>query len=72
MVRFLMGEVPLQPADTIHRLLSRASRQSLKKEFFVDNLLVRIHSLIEMNMVDRSFAMGDRIPIFQIASHLFF
>ena len=58
-VRFLMGEVPLYPADTIHRLLPRASRHFLKKEFFVDNLLVRIHSLIEMNLVDRPCAMGD-------------
>ena len=46
-VRFLMGEVPLYPADTIRRLLPRASRHFLKKEFFVDNLLVRLHLLID-------------------------
>ena len=58
-LRFLMGEAPLYPADTIQRLLLRASRHFLKKEFFVDNLLVRTHSLIEMNLVDRPCAMGD-------------
>ena len=57
-VRFVMGEVPLYPADTINRLLPRASRQFLKKEFFVDNLLVRIHLIIEIISVDRPCAMG--------------
>ena len=57
-VRFLMGEVPLQPADTIQRLLPRASRQFLEREFFIDNLLVQIHLPIEMNLVDLPCAMG--------------
>ena len=48
----------MYPAD-IHRLLPRASRHFLKKEFFVDNLLVRIHYLIEMDLVEWPFAMGD-------------
>ena len=29
-----------------------------EREFFIDNLLVRIHSVIEMMLVDRSYAMG--------------
>ena len=36
-----------------------------EKEFLVDNLLVRIHSLIETNLVDRPCAMGVGIPFFQ-------
>jgi hypothetical protein len=59
LVRFLMGKVPLYPADTIHRLPPRASRHFLKKDFFVDNLLVRIHSLIGMKLVDRPCAHGS-------------
>ena len=54
-----MGEVPLYPADTSHRLLPLASKQFVQKGFFVGNLLVRIHSLIEMDLVDRPFAVGD-------------
>ena len=64
LVHFLMGKVPLYPADTIHRLPPRASRHFLKKDLFVDNLLVRIHSLIGMKLVDRPCAMGVWIPIF--------
>jgi len=29
-----------------------------EREFFIDNLLVRIHLIIEMVLVDRPFAMG--------------
>ena len=29
-----------------------------KREFFVDNILVRIHLIIEMILVDRPCAMG--------------
>ena len=31
-------------------------------EFFIDNLLVRIHSIIEMNLLDRPCAMGIEFP----------
>ena len=31
----------------------------IEREFFIDNLLVRIHLIIEMILVDRPCAMGD-------------
>jgi len=31
---------------------------SREREFFIDNLLVRIHLIIEMSLVDRPCAMG--------------
>ena len=37
-----------------------------EREFFFDNLLIRIHLIIEMITVDRSCAMG----VFQVALHL--
>ena len=36
-----------------------------EREFFIDNLLVRIHLIIEMILVDRPCAMGVLIPFFQ-------
>ena len=45
-----------------------------KREFFVDNLLVRIHSIIQMILVDRPWAMevefsfqGSLIPTFLVS-----
>ena len=32
--------------------------RSREREFFIDNLLVRIHSIVEMILVDRLCAMG--------------
>ena len=46
--RFLMSEVLLY----LHR----------ERDFFIDNLLVRIHLIIEMILADRSCAMGACIP----------
>jgi hypothetical protein len=46
-----MGEVTLY-ADI------RTHQQFGERELFVDNLLVRIHSIIEMILVDRPCAMG--------------
>ena len=38
---------------------SRSPRKLLKeKEFLIDNILVRIHSIIQMILVDQSCAMG--------------
>jgi len=34
----------------------------VEREFFIDNLLFRIHLTIEMILVDRPFAMGGWIP----------
>jgi hypothetical protein len=39
-------------------LYSPDHHPATKKEFFIDNLLVRIHSIIEMIFVDRPCAMG--------------
>ena len=36
----------------------RAQRSKKEREFFIDNLLVRIHLIIEMVLVDRPCAMG--------------
>ena len=33
-----------------------------EREFFIDNLLVRIHLIIKMVLVDRPCAMGAWIP----------
>ena len=38
-----------------------------ERELCIDNLLVRIHLIIEMVLVDRLCFMGVCIPIFQIA-----
>ena len=43
-----------------------ASRDEREREFSIDNLLVRIHSIVEMNLVDRPCAMEVSIPIFQV------
>jgi len=34
------------------------NRVSVEREFFIDNLLVRIHLIIEMILVDRPCTMG--------------
>ena len=44
-----MSEVPLYP---------RGRKVQREREFFIDNLLVRIHLIIEMILVDRPCAMG--------------
>ena len=36
---------------------------SREREFFIDNLLVQIHSIIEMIVADWPRAMGLRIPV---------
>ena len=38
--------------------LSYMAFRGEKREFFIDNLLVRIHLIIEMILVDRPCAMG--------------
>ena len=37
---------------------SERARNKTEKQFFIDNLLVRIHSIIEMILVDRPCAIG--------------
>ena len=34
----------------------------VEREFFIDNLLVRVHSIVEMILVDRPCAVGVLIP----------
>ena len=53
-----MSEVPL------YRFIRRrfwgalaSDQTSMQRKFFIDNLLVRIHLIIEMTLVDRSYAM---------------
>jgi hypothetical protein len=46
-----MSEVPLQRNP-------KHSNRSGEREFFNDNLLVRIHFIVEMILVDRPRAMG--------------
>ena len=41
-----------------HPIESISLRDHLMREFFIDNLLVRIHLIIEMILVDRPRAMG--------------
>ena len=55
----------LQPAEgdqpqLLPRFLPdpRRGLQGTEREFFIDNLLVRIHLIIEMILVDRPCAMG--------------
>ena len=43
-----MCEVPLQVHRDIHGRAVRADRSQQESEFFVDNLLVRVHFIIEM------------------------
>ena len=40
------------------RLSVRGPSQTLEREIIIDNLLVRIHLIIEMILVDRPCAMG--------------
>jgi len=40
----------------------RGSGREIEREFFIDNLQVRIHLIIEMISVDRPRAIGVRIP----------
>ena len=42
----------------------------MEREFFLDNLLVRINFVIEMILVDRSRAMEVLNSLFQVALHL--
>ena len=54
-----MGEVPLSTGPHISRQSQRSFRE---REFFIDNLLVRIHLIIQMILVDQPCAMGGWIP----------
>ena len=42
--------------------LDAPNRLHSEREFFIDNLLVRIHLIIKMILVDRPCAMGVWIP----------
>ena len=47
-----MSEVHCTPVNVIHDYMER------EREFFIDNLLVQIHLIIEMILVDRPCAIG--------------
>ena len=55
---FLMSEVPLYATFNPDHLHARLRRHGPHREFFIDNLLFRIHLIIEMILVDRPCAMG--------------
>ena len=58
----LMSEVPLLAAGGIKRKGSIAGERS-EREFFIDNLLIRIHLIIGMILADWPCAMGgERSP----------
>ena len=61
--------LPPQSVDTRRVLLLKGSRLR-DKEFFVDNLSVRIYFIIEMILVDRPCSMGVRFTVFQLALYL--
>ena len=39
-------------------LLRDAARRSVQRDFFLDNLLVRIHLIVKMSLVDRPCDMA--------------
>ena len=49
---------------------ARGRRGPPERDFFIDNLLVRVHWIIEMIVVDPPCAMEVRIPDFQVALYL--
>jgi len=53
--------------DDIRRNNLGARIHSTERGFFIDNLLVRVHVIIEIILVDRPYAMGISIPIFQVS-----
>jgi len=68
-VGILSGTSPAQNLGAVMRSLLRMAavsvvtkvslRQlSIERQFFIDNLLVRIHLIIEMILLDRPCAMG--------------
>ena len=57
-------------SSTFTQFAIRSSCEPRERDFLIDNLLVRIHLIIELSSVDRHCAMEVPIPIFQIASYL--
>ena len=60
------GSQPAHPSSSSRWLRCVTPQISLstppERELFLDNLLVRIHSILELISVDRPCAMGVRIP----------
>ena len=55
----------------MHQWVRQGGTQVILREiFFIDNLLVRIHLIIEMILVDRPRAMGVLNSLFQLALYL--
>ena len=48
----------LKTASTIPENIMACASAQVSREFLIDNLLVRIHSIVEMMLVDRPCAMG--------------
>ena len=51
-------------------LAGRVAGAGAEREFFIDNLVVRIHLIIEMILVDRPRAIGVLDSLFQVALYL--
>jgi len=49
---------PLPVVEAVERAGQTRDHGHLQREFFIDNLLIRIHFIIEMILVDRPCAMG--------------
>ena len=57
--QFLMSEVPLYPwRPEAHHKRIKGSGINKEREYFIDNLLVRIHLIIEMILIDRPCIRG--------------
>ena len=52
-VMLMLGNVELE-----HKIVELQVFRPAEREYFIDNLLARIHSIIDMNLVDRPCAMG--------------
>ena len=57
-LKVLMSEVPLYCSTEPNVAEEREEEREQEREFFIDNLLVQIHFIIEMILVDRPCAMG--------------
>ena len=58
------------PSAPLRPLRERDAIGLIEREFFIDNLLVQIHFVIEMILVDRPRAMGALNSLFRAALYL--
>ena len=63
------GEARRQPDGTLFGNISLNGLCPRERDFFIDNLLVRIHLIIEMILVDRPCAMGFWLNVFSLPAN---